>query len=69
MLRLRPRPATIVQNSIIIFNALQCKETYYILLVVPPPNVSDMELEAEARRQFFKEQMEAENAPQLLLLG
>ena len=36
---------------------------------VPPPNVSDMELEAEARRQFFKEQMEAEDAPQLLLLG
>ena len=36
---------------------------------VPPPSVSDMELEAEARRQFFKEQMEAENAPQLLLLG
>ena len=69
MLRLRPRPATIVQNSIIIFNALQCKETYYILLVVPPPSVSDMELEAEARRQFFKEQMEAEDAPQLLLLG
>lgn len=28
-----------------------------------------MELEAEARRQFFKEQMEAEDAPQLLLLG
>lgn len=36
---------------------------------VPPPSVSDMELEAEARRQFFKEQMEAEDAPQLLLLG
>ena len=36
---------------------------------VPPPSVSDMELEAEARRQFFKEQMEAENSPQLLLLG
>jgi len=28
-----------------------------------------MELEAEAKRQFFKEQMEAEDAPQLLLLG
>ena len=36
---------------------------------VPPPSISDMELEAEARRQFFKEQMEAEDAPQLLLLG
>ena len=36
---------------------------------VPPPSVSDMELEAEARRQLFKEQMEAEDAPQLLLLG
>ena len=36
---------------------------------VPPPSVSDMELEAEARRQFVKEQMEAEDAPQLLLLG
>lgn len=36
---------------------------------VPPPSVSDMELEAEARRQFFKEQMEAEDVPQLLLLG
>ena len=36
---------------------------------VPPPSVSDMELEAEARRQFFKKQMEAEDAPQLLLLG
>lgn len=36
---------------------------------VPPPSVSDMELEAEARRQFFKEQMEAEDASQLLLLG
>ena len=36
---------------------------------VPPPSVSDMELEAEARRQFFKEQMEAVDAPQLLLLG
>lgn len=35
----------------------------------PPPSISDMELEAEARRQFFKEQMEAEDAPQLLLLG
>jgi hypothetical protein len=34
-----------------------------------PDKVSDMELEAEARRQFFKEQMEAEDAPQLLLLG
>ena len=34
-----------------------------------PPSISDMELEAEARRQFFKEQMEAEDAPQLLLLG
>ena len=28
----------------------------------PQPSVSDMELEAEARRQFFKEQMEAEEA-------
>ncbi len=36
---------------------------------VPLPSISDMELEAEARRQFFKEQMEAEDAPQLLLLG
>ena len=27
---------------------------------VPLPSVSDMELEAEARRQFFKEQMEAD---------
>ena len=36
---------------------------------VPPPSVSEMELEAEARRQFFKEQIEAEDAPQLLLLG
>ena len=36
---------------------------------VTPPSISDMELEAEARRQFFKEQMEAEDAPQLLLLG
>ena len=35
----------------------------------PQPSVSDMELEAEARRQFFKEQMEAVDAPQLLLLG
>ena len=35
----------------------------------PQPSVSDMELEAEARRQFFKEQMEAEDAPQFLLLG
>ena len=34
-----------------------------------PPSISDMELEAEARRQFFKEQMEAEDVPQLLLLG
>ena len=36
---------------------------------VPPPSVSDMEQEAEAKRQFFKKQMEAEDAPQLLLLG
>ena len=36
---------------------------------VPPLSVSEMELEAEARRQFFKEQMEADNSPQLLLLG
>ncbi|WP_291562594.1 hypothetical protein [Bacteroides sp.] len=36
---------------------------------IPAPSVSDMELEAEARRQFFKQQMEAEDAPQLLLLG
>ena len=36
---------------------------------VPLPSVYDMELEAEARKQFFKEQMEAEDAPQLLLLG
>lgn len=36
---------------------------------IPLPNVYDMELEAEARKQFFKEQMEAEDAPQLLLLG
>ena len=36
---------------------------------VTPPSISDMELEAEARRQFFKEQMEAEDAPQLILLG
>lgn len=35
----------------------------------PQPSVSDMELEAEARRHFFKEQMEAEDAPQFLLLG
>ena len=36
---------------------------------IPAPSVSDMELEAESRRQFFKQQMEAEDAPQLLLLG
>lgn len=36
---------------------------------VPPPSISDMEMEAEAKRQFFKEQMEAEDAPQMLLLG
>jgi len=50
-------------------DGLQCKATNCVPLDVPPPNVSDMELEAEARRQFFKEQMEAEDAPPLLLLG
>ena len=45
-------------------NGDNCKEDD-----VPLPSISDMELEAEARRQFFKEQMEAEDAPQMLLLG
>lgn len=35
----------------------------------PSPSIAEMEMEEEARRQFFKEQMEADDAPQLLILG
>lgn len=35
----------------------------------PSPSIAEMEMEEEARRQFFKEQMEADEAPQLLILG
>ena len=35
----------------------------------PSPSIAEMEMEEEARRQFFKEQMEADDTPQLLILG
>lgn len=33
------------------------------------PSIAEMEMEEEARKQFFKEQMETDVAPQLLILG